>query len=278
MHDNHHLKLHVLGSGSKGNAAIVENTLTGEGVMVDCGLCKRAVFEGAQQAGFDLRNLRGILITHEHTDHTKGLGVTLRGLDRLGVFVPLYASMPVRRASAPLQDVERDGLAEPHQFAAGSSLSLAGMQIHVFPTSHDAADSFGFRFELGLEGAFGGEDAVGYMTDTGMVTPEAHEALLGVRLLALEANHDPQMLKEGPYPYPVKKRIASNEGHLSNQQSAAELEALLSNKLEQVVAMHISENNNTYGLPVRTLREVTQRLGHTANVQAAYQHMLVSVE
>ena len=85
------------------------------------------------------------------------------------------------------------------------------------------------------------------------------------------------MLKDGPYPYPVKRRVGSDVGHLSNVQAAEELAALLSAKLEQVVAMHISQNNNTYRLPVDTLSAVIKREGHTACVQAAYQSMLVSV-
>ena len=115
------------------------------------------------------------------------------------------------------------------------------------------------------------------MTDTGIVTGEADEALRGVRILALESNHDVQMLKDGPYPYPVKRRVGSDFGHLSNAQAADELEGLLSGALEQVVAMHISQNNNTYRLPDEALRAVVEQAGHPAVVQVAYQAMLVSV-
>ena len=143
------------------------------------------------------------------------------------------------------------------------------MQVHAFRTSHDAASSCGFRVEA--DG-----DAVGFMTDTGIVTGEADEALRDVRILALESNHDVQMLKDGPYPYPVKRRVSSDTGHLSNVQAADELEALLSDALEQVVAMHISQNNNTYRLPGEALTAVVRRAEHPATVQVAYQTMLVS--
>lgn len=265
---NHRLALHVLASGSRGNAAIIEDTATGKGVMVDCGICKRDFFMRCDEAGFDPVNLEAILITHDHTDHTKGVGVVLRGLAKLGVGPMLLVDDAVRVASKEIAALE--GACDLRPFVMGSALSLAGMQVHPFCTSHDAASSCGFRLECA-------GDAVGFMTDTGIVTGAADEALRGMRILALESNHDVQMLKDGPYPYPVKRRVGSDFGHLSNDQAADELEALLCGELEQVVAMHISQNNNTYRLPGEALHAVVERAGHPAVVQVAYQTMLVSV-
>lgn len=264
----HRLALHVLASGSRGNAAIIEDTVTGRGVLVDCGICKRDFFARSAEAGFNPANLAAILVTHDHTDHTKGLGVVLRGLAKLGIEPALYVDDAVRAQSNEVGALE--GACDMRAFSAGDALALAGMQVHAFRTSHDAAASCGFRLEC--EG-----DAVGFMTDTGIVTGEADEALRGVRILALESNHDVQMLKDGPYPYPVKRRVGSDFGHLSNVQAADELDALLSGALEQVVAMHISQNNNTYRLPGDALAEVVERANHPATVQVAYQTMLVSV-
>lgn len=264
------MRLHVLASGSRGNAAIVENAETGDCVLVDCGICKREFFARAEALGVDLSALRAILITHDHGDHTKCLGVVVRGLAKEGVYVPLYASDPVRKASTPIIEVEQAGLVDGRRLSVGEALSLAGMQVHAFQTSHDAADSCGFRFERGGH-------ALGFMTDTGVVTPQAYDALAGVRILALEANHDPKMLAEGPYPYVVKKRIASDRGHLSNEQSAKALESLLSASLEEVVGMHVSQNNNTYRLPLDSLSSVVKRLGHGARVQVAYQNTPISI-
>ena len=112
------------------------------------------------------------------------------------------------------------------------------------------------------------------MTDTGIVTPQAHAHLADVRLLALESNHDPKMLSEGPYPYVVKQRIASDKGHLSNEQAAEELASLLSNRLQAVAAMHVSENNNEYDLALRSLRAVMEREGCAARVSCGYQGRL----
>ncbi len=264
------LKLHVLASGSKGNAAIVEDSLTGEGFAIDCGLCKRDFLGRAAEAGFDIHRLRGLVITHAHSDHTKCLGVVLRGLAKEGVHMPLYAHPATVGESDPIQQAREAGLCEVRPLAAEEALSLAGMQVHPFATSHDAAASFGFRVEC--EG-----DALGYLTDSGHVPPAAHEALSGVRLLALESNHDLGMLKTCGYPYYLQQRIASDRGHLSNDQAQAELATLLHSGLETVVAMHVSQESNTYGIPRRGFQEVLARESHGAAAFVAYQQQLVTV-
>lgn len=264
------MRLHVLASGSRGNAALVENKATGESVLIDCGICKREFFSRAEVLGVDLGKLRGIMITHDHGDHTKCLGVVSRGLAKLGVNVPLYAIPVVRAASSAIGELDRSEIVESRSLTLGDTFTLAGIGIRAFQTSHDAADSCGFRFERD-------DDVLGFMTDTGIVTPEAYEALSDVRVLAVEANHDPKMLAEGPYPYVIKRRIASDRGHLSNQQSGEALEALLSNSLEQVVGMHISQNNNTYRLAEEALTGIVVRCGHSANVQVAYQNTPLSI-
>ena len=141
--------------------------------------------------------------------------------------------------------------------------------MFAFRTSHDAACSFGFRL-------WAKDDVLGYMTDTGVVTGAAHEALQGCRILAIEANHDPAMLKNGPYPRALQERVSSEHGHLSNGQASEELRSLLHPGLEEVIAMHISENNNTYRLPVESLRGVVRQESHSATVVCAYQQRLVS--
>lgn len=261
------LRIHVLASGSKGNASLVENIATGEGVLIDCGICKRDVLSRSAEAGFDLSKLKAVLITHEHSDHTKGLKVLYRELAKQGLQVPLFVNQATYANSKLIQEAAQ--LTEVVGLDAEDQLSLAGMEVFAFDTSHDAASSFGFRL-------WAGEDALGFMTDTGVVTGAAHEALQGCRVLALEANHDPTMLKNGPYPRALQERVSSERGHLSNGQASEELKSLLHPSLEEVIAMHISENNNTYRLPVECLREVVRQESHPAAVVCAYQQRLVS--
>ncbi|MDO4442551.1 MAG: MBL fold metallo-hydrolase [Slackia sp.] len=262
------LKLHVLASGSRGNACVVENADTGRGVLIDCGVCKRDFFARCDESGIDPAKIDSILITHEHGDHTKGIGVVMRGLAKIGRRPAIYAAPETLRASKPLQ--EADDAYGVQALSTEHLVSAAGLSVFPFPTSHDTDVSFGFRIEAN-------GDAAGFMTDTGIVTSAAHAHLENVRLLALESNHDEKMLREGPYPYAIKQRIASDTGHLSNNQAAEELVALLSDRLEAVAAMHISENNNEYDLAKRNLQAALAGEGHAARVVCGYQGRLTTL-
>ena len=289
------LALHVLASGSSGNAAVVENVVTGAGVLIDCGICKRDFLSRCDQAGFDPARIEAAFVTHEHGDHVKGLGVVLRGLAKLGCQPPIYVArgcvansdalakvaeaFEVRELAAAAGAVATAGADGPAKAAARASvIEAAGVRVIPFATSHDAAASFGFRIEDAADG-----DAVGYLTDSGIVTAQAHAALRDVRILALESNHDPKMLAAGPYPYVIKQRIASNSGHLSNGQAAAELSTLVAEsraagqRLPQtVVAMHVSQNNNDYSLARRTLEAALGDAGCNAETLCGYQARLTT--
>lgn len=284
------LALHVLASGSSGNAAVIENTATGAGVLIDCGICKRDFLNRCDEAGFDPGRIQAMFVTHEHGDHVKGLGVVLRGLAKIGNVPPVFAAGACTANSSALakvaeafdvRELTTAGAAfddaTPHT-AVPSTIEAAGMRITPFATSHDAAASFGFRIEDAADG-----DAVGYLTDSGVVTVQAHAALRDVRILALESNHDPKMLAAGPYPYVIKQRIASNSGHLSNGQAAAELGTLVAEsraagqRLPQtVVAMHVSQNNNDYSLARRTLETALGDAGCNAETLCGYQARLTT--
>ena len=263
------LRLHVLGTGSKGNASIVEDAQTGHGILIDSGLCRRDFLARCEEASFNPANLDAVFITHEHTDHTKGLGVVLRWFDKAGLDAPVvYANAACANNSRDIGGI-RD-IAEVRDFSCDQHLTVGSLSVYPFRTVHDAAFSCGFRVECA-------DDALGFMTDTGVVTDDAHEALAQVRLLALEANHDLHMLQTGPYPFPLKQRIASVYGHLSNDQAAHELSSLLSDNLECVVGMHASQTNNTYVLPQVALEQISAQEGLPFEVRVGRQSALVSV-
>lgn len=256
------LSLLVLGSGSKGNASVVMDKATGSGILIDAGICKRDVFGFSEQGGFDIANLQAIIITHSHSDHTKNIGVITRGLRKAGIDIPIYVHKLTLEYSRDLQEVSDSN--NFIFFEEFDEIPFDQLRVKVLPTSHDSEVSFGFRVEAG-------EDAIGFVTDTGIMPPETLEALRGVRILALESNHDCDLLKLGPYPPDLQARVSSDHGHLNNDQAAQILDSLIDDNLETVIAMHISENNNTYRLPVETLREVVAYSGKDIQVTCAYQ-------
>ncbi len=261
------MKLHVLGSGSKGNCAIVETTTTA--IMIDCGLTKKTLFDRSQKQKIDLNKISALLITHEHNDHIKGLGVCLRGLNS-EFEMPIYCSNGTRAGSKYLSDYPNF-----KSCCSNSDFSIGNIHVDVFSTSHDAAEPIGFRFTEINDG----DDimSIGYITDTGIMLPEAQEKLYNCDILAIETNHDPKMLKNGPYPTFLKQRIFSDIGHLSNNQSAQVVEQIATDKLRSVIGMHMSQENNYIDLPENALKKALLRCGVDANVVIAGQNIPKSV-
>ena len=227
------LKLHILGSGSKGNCVLVESP---DGiVMVDDGFSRREALRRMAELDLDPSRIRALLLTHEHSDHVSGVSVWARRFEG-----PLFASSATPNARKYLAELPFE------QFVPGDEFEVAGMSILSFSTSHDVVNPVGYRF------SYRG-DRVGLATDTGVLTPEARNALTDCRILALESNHDVPMLKCGDYPRYLKERILSERGHLSNDQAAEAARLLVTDRTEQLVAMHLSQDNNRPSLAVRAL-------------------------
>lgn len=216
--------LHTLASGSSGNAALLEQD--GVCLLVDAGISCRRITAALRELGRSLEDLSGILITHTHTDHIAGLQTLLKQWDG-PIFASEAAGRDLRRRLAGME-----GRLSP--FALGRRFTVNGCDVDPFPTSHDAPGSAGFRIgEFGL------------LTDTGYVTDEAADILSGVPLLVLEANHDVDMLRGGTYPYFLKQRILSDEGHLSNEAAARFAVQSCRDGTQEVVLAHLSKDNNT---------------------------------
>jgi phosphoribosyl 1,2-cyclic phosphodiesterase len=249
----HTLRVVVLGSGSAGNAIAVSDGV--ETVLVDCGFSARETARRLAAGGIEPSSVTAVLITHEHTDHTRGLDVFARRRE-----IVVCASHGTRRAAA------LDGLpADVRTLEPGETHTVGRFTVVPFRTSHDAAEPVGYRIETQA-----GEVA-GIATDTGVLTPEAFDALARCDVLGLESNHDVRMLETGPYPYFLKRRIASERGHLSNAAAASALEQLVSPRLRRVVALHRSRTNNTRDLVLEALRRRLSDVGFEGDLVAADQ-------
>jgi phosphoribosyl 1,2-cyclic phosphodiesterase len=247
------LRVVVLGSGSAGNAIAIGDGA--ETLLVDCGFSAREISRRLIAGGIDPASVRSILVTHEHTDHTRGLAVFTRRRELV-----VGATHGTRRA-AGLDALE----AEVRTLDPGTSHEVGGFRVIPFRTSHDAAEPVGYRIETPAG------EVVGIATDTGVLTAEAEEALTECNVLGLESNHDVRMLETGPYPYFLKRRIASERGHLSNEAAATAIERLVSPRLRTVLALHRSRTNNTRDLVLRALERRLSRLGFDGDLVAADQ-------
>ena len=235
------MHLHILASGSKGNAAVVEGP---EGsVLIDCGISRRELLRRANVLGCDMDRVTHVIVTHEHSDHVRGLPVFCNHFEGEVLATAGTAGGSRSLAQVPFTLVTHE-----------QTMELAGMVVSTFPTSHDVADPFGLRFSVANEDGEP-EDAIAWCTDTGYLTPEALGLLRGARILGIESNHDVQMLAHGPYPAYLRARVGGDSGHLSNAQAADALPLLVTQDTETVVALHLSEKNNTPGLCVRTLAQ-----------------------
>ena len=218
------MEFFTLASGSGGNAALVRHQNTA--LLIDAGISARRITHSLIEIGLKPEVLDGILITHEHVDHISGLRTLCKKCA-----VPVYAS----RGTAQSLDFVGSTL---RIFEAGEQFTLGAFAVITFPSSHDAADPVGYRLDCS-------DGSLGFLTDTGFVTNDAYEALLGVDTLLLEANHDLEMLKNGPYPRYLKQRISGRHGHLSNAQAAEFAIDSVRRGTKDIILAHLSAENNT---------------------------------
>lgn len=233
-------RIYPLFSGSSGNAEFIGSPAGG--ILIDCGVSARRITQALERCGIPASAVQGIFITHDHSDHVSGLRVFAKKYQ-----IPVYAQ-PITR-----QCLFDGNLLEPDQpcLALDGSVECAGIRVSPFATSHDTAQSCGYRMEL----PDGRSCAV--CTDLGYVSDEVAAALMGCDLVLLEANYDKEMLRTGPYPGYLKMRIASEVGHLSNADCADAAELLLRSGTTRLILGHLSRHNN---LPELAERTVEQRL------------------
>ncbi len=237
------LEVRVLGSGSSGNALVLS---CGQSrVLVDVGLPYRELAARMRAAGIAPASITAVLLTHEHDDHVKGLKLFLKHHK-----VPVFAAPECFEtgALAPLCFHGREPLEE------GRTVAFGRLEVTPFRVPHDAAATYGFLYRCdGVQ--------VGHATDLGCVPFAVGEALKGCHCLLVEFNHDVDRLLQGSYPVPLKMRIRSDVGHLSNEQGARLLAGAAGGETRAVFLMHLSRHNNLPALALMAAREALSERG-----------------
>lgn len=229
-------RLCPLFSGSSGNSYYIGSAT--EGVLIDAGRSAKQICGMLEQCGIPVSAVRAVFVTHEHSDHISGLRVFASRFH-----LPVYAS------HGTLRELERLGCLSPKYTAdviEEKGMACAGMYLKPFHTPHDCAEGVGYRVET-----HDGRTAA-VCTDLGYMPNEVRQELSGTDLVVLESNHDVGMLQNGPYPYPLKRRILSDTGHLSNETCAEELCGLAAGGTTRFMLAHLSAENNTPELAYQT--------------------------
>lgn len=226
------MKLCTLYSGSRGNAAYLE--CGGARILIDAGKCAKQLLAALTSVGASIEDIDAILITHEHNDHISALERPKNIPD-----IPIHIA---GRSAEALRYRHSDYIKNnmvPHPPVY--TLEVKDVRVSAFATPHDSAGSVGFRIEWEENGV---THRVGYATDVGYVTDDVLAGLSGCEAVVIEANHDVDMLKNGPYPYQTKLRILSPRGHLSNAACAELAVTLAGSGTRAFLLAHISEKNN----------------------------------
>lgn len=217
------LRFCALASGSRGNALLVEHNSSL--VLIDCGLPLKVLRERLSVMGRSLEDIDALLVTHEHGDHSRGVGPFTRRAQ-----VPVYATPGTAQSVKAIDQYQRIATSQP--------LEIGSIRVQPFTVPHDAREPCQFLFEAGGK-------RLGVLTDTGHITPLILATLAGCDALAVEFNHCGDMLENGPYPEAVKARVGSRLGHLNNRQASELVAEIAHPGMRWVVGLHLSENNNS---------------------------------
>lgn len=226
--DTDQIRFSILASGSSGNATLIE---TGDQkILVDCGLSGKKMEGLFAQVGRNMNDLDAILITHEHSDHIKGLGVLARKYK-----LPIYANAKTWKAmDNMIGEVSSD---QKFQFDMETVKSFGSMQVESFGVSHDAIEPMFYIFH-------NGNKKFVMITDTGYVSDRMKGHIAGADAYLFESNHDVEMLRMGRYPWNVKRRILGDEGHVSNEEAAIAMSEVITDQTKRIYLGHLSKDNN----------------------------------
>ena len=221
-------RIYPLFSSSKGNSTFIGDK--NSGILIDAGVSFKRLSEAFQRSGLVFSAVKGIFITHSHSDHVKGLKLLTK-----------KTGIPVFGQRETLEELLRDELISPQSevYELDSSAVSADMEISCFDTPHDTVRSCGYKIKT----SDGRTCAV--CTDLGYITETVNQNISGCNLVLLESNYDEKLLEKGPYPYYLKERIRSKHGHLSNTDCAKQSAELIRSGTTQIILGHLSQENNT---------------------------------
>jgi len=259
-------RLTILASGSAGNSAVVD--CDGEHWLIDLGLEPKELDARLEMVATDWSQIRGVLLTHRHSDHWKPKTLSRCWTSRVPVFCHRDHAPAFRLGCPDFRDLERERLYRTYVGERPISIS-ANWRCRPFRVRHDGGATFGFRFEST-------SSAFAYAADLGCWDRGLLERLIDVELLALEFNHDPDLLRQSQRPQWLVRRILGDEGHLSNEQACELVGEVLKqskpDRLRQLVLLHISRECNSADLAGATARTALAQFGSEANVFSATQH------
>ena len=254
------MNIKVFASGSGGNCMLLSDRDTH--LLIDAGISMRRVQQSLRAAGLDIQDIGGVLITHEHSDHISGLKMLLKYYD-----LPVYAPHTVAaRLCGMMPEAEEHIRVIP----VGEEFPVDSLRVRAFHTPHDTDESVGYRVE--------GERVFALATDMGHVSEEVLSGLLGADAALIEANHDPDMLVDGPYPFYLKRRILSDHGHLSNPDCAELAGKLAESGTSTLILGHLSRENNRPELALAACEQALAGSGVRLCCAPVYGHLSLEVE
>lgn len=228
------MKIKVLASGSKGNSTLL---ICGDKkILIDMGINYLTLKQCLVAEHIDPKEIDGVLITHSHNDHIKGLATLVKKIN-----APVYIPIKMREELTPIIPLENIAVIE-------DNFNISNINIELLYTSHDTKCSVGYVIK------YQDSDLV-YVTDTGYLSQKNLSKMKNKNIYVLESNHDEEMLMDGPYPYYLKQRVVGDKGHLSNYMASKYLTSLIGPRTKCIILAHISEKNNTYDLAKKTLEE-----------------------
>jgi len=240
-----------LSSGSSGNCYYLGNEF--HGILIDAGISATSIRKFLKNMDISMQTIMGVLITHNHIDHIRGLEVLARKNN-----LPVFTTTKIWNSIlTPQKNISRDSIRE---ITLMQKFHLAGFDIEAFPVCHDAPETIGFHI-------CAGDKKITIVTDLGHICQTAAPYIKAANLLVIESNYDEQMLVNGRYPHYSKARIQSDHGHLGNHQTAAFLADIISDNLSDICLAHLSINNNTPELVLQTLYQTFSERGIMLNGQ-----------